>query len=71
MRTQITLSAIITMTRLRCNMNNWIPCGKQLPDFGQQVLAFRPNTNHFYPKYGDPVHICLRFVTNPYFYLNI
>ena len=29
-------------------MSNWIPCSERLPDFGQQVLTFRPN---------DPVHI--------------
>lgn len=40
-------------------MNNWIPCSERLPDLGQQVLTYRPNTNHFYPKYGDSVHVCL------------
>lgn len=40
-------------------MNNWILCSERLPDLGQQVLTYRPNTNHFYPKYKDPIHICL------------
>lgn len=40
-------------------MSNWIPCSEKLPDVGQQVLTFRPDTNHFYPTSEDPVHICL------------
>lgn len=39
---------------------NWISCEERLPQDGQHVLAYRPDSNHFVDL-GTPVNICLVF----------
>ena len=42
-------------------MSNWIPCSESLPPFDQQVLAFRPDSNHL--RRQKYVHVCLVYRT--------